>query len=203
MNKLLYVVIFLLGAAAGSYITYQKMEEDEEERINAEVETALGRLRCNEVKKGAVKVSKMKEEEREHVKAENLAYAKVAKQYREFEEDAEEMNDADLNKHLAEREHPTDDEKEKTPVIYEITKDEYSESDFVGLTYTYFNEDDILLDEGDDVVDKPEELVGDMLSQFDDRQEIMYVRNNALGIDFEIIRRFSSYAEDILGVTEG
>ena len=203
MNKLLYVVIFLLGAAAGSYITYQKMVEDEEERINAEVETALGRLRCNEVKKEAVKVSEMKEEEREHVKAENLAYAKVAKQYREFEEDAEEMNDADLNKHLAEREHPTDNEKEKNPVIYEITKEEYDESDFVGLTYTYFNEDDILLDEGDDVVDKPEELVGDMLSHFDDRQEVMYVRNNALGIDFEIIRRFSSYAEDILGVTEG
>lgn len=203
MNKLLYVVIFLLGAASGSYITYQKMVEDEEERINSEVEIALGRLRCNEVKKGAVKVSEMKEEEREHVKAENLAYSKVAKQYREFEEDAEEMNDADLNKHLAEREHPTDDEKEKTPVIYEITRDEYDESDFVGLTYTYFNEDDILLDEGDDVVDKPEELVGDMLSQFDDRQEVMYVRNNALGIDFEIIRRFSSYAEDILGVTEG
>lgn len=203
MNKLLYVVIFLLGAAAGSYITYQKMVEDEEERINAEVETALGRLRCNEVKKRAVKVSEMTKEEWEHVKAENLAYAKVAKQYREFEEDAEEMNDADLNKHLAEREHPTDDEKEKTLVIYEITRDEYDESDFVGLTYTYFNEDDILLDEGDDVVDKPEELVGDMLSQFDDRQEVMYVRNNALGIDFEIIRRFSSYAEDILGVTEG
>lgn len=203
MNKLLYAVIFLLGAAAGSYITYQKMIEDEEERINAEVETALERLRCNEVKKESVKVSEMKEEERKHVKAENLAYAKVAKQYREFEEDAEKMNDADLNKHLAEREHPTDDEKEKTPVIYEITKEEYDESDFVGLTYTYFNEDDILLDEGDDVVDKPEELVGDMLSQFDDRQEVMYVRNNALGIDFEIIRRFSSYAEDILGVTEG
>jgi len=203
MNKLLYVVIFLLGAAAGAYITYQKMVEDEEERINAEVETALGRLRCNEVKKGAVKVSEMKEEEREHVKAENLAYTEIAKQYKTFEEDAEEMNDKDLNKHLAEREHPTDDEKEKTPVIYEITRDEYDESDFVGLTYTYFNEDDILLDEGDDVVDKPEELVGDMLSQFDDRQEVMYVRNNALGIDFEIIRRFSSYAEDILGVTEG
>lgn len=195
MNKLLYVVIFLLGAATGSYITYQKMVEDEEERINVEVDAALGILR--------VKGSEMKEEGRGHVKAENLAYAKVAKQYREFEEDAEEMNDADLNKHLAEREHPTDDEKEKTPVIYEITRDEYDESDFVGLTYTYFNEDDILLDEGDDVVDKPEELVGDMLSQFDARQEVMYVRNNALGIDFEIIRRFSSYAEDILGVTEG
>lgn len=202
MNKLLYVVIFLLGAAAGSYITYQKMVEDEEERINAEVETALGRLRCNE-KSASGGNANATEEVTEALKEANLAYVEVAKQYREFEEDAEEMNDADLNKHLAEREHPTDDEKEKTPVIYEITRDEYDESDFVGLTYTYFNEDDILLDEGDDVVDKPEELVGDMLSHFDDRQEVMYVRNNALGIDFEIIRRFSSYAEDILGVTEG
>lgn len=202
MNKLLYVVIFLLGAAAGSYITYQKMVEDEEERINAEVETALGRLRCKE-KPASGSNANATEEVTKALKEANLAYVEVAKQYREFEEDAEEMNDADLNKHLAEREHPTDDEKEKTPVIYEITRDEYDESDFVGLTYTYFNEDDILLDEGDDVVDKPEELVGDMLSHFDDRQEVMYVRNNALGIDFEIIRRFSSYAEDILGVTEG
>lgn len=199
MNKLLYVVIFLLGAAAGSYITYQKMVEDEEERINAEVETALGRHRRNEIK--VVKTSEMTEEEQDHVKAENLSYTEIAKQYKAFEEDAEEMNDKDLNKHLAEREHPAEDTE--TAVIYEITRDEYDESDFVGLTYTYFNEDDILLDEGDDVVDKPEELVGDMLSYFDDRQEVMYVRNKALGIDFEIIRRFSSYAEDILGVTEG
>ena len=202
MNKLLYAVIFLLGAAAGSYITYQKMVEDEEERINAEVETALGRLRCKE-KSASGSNANATEEVTKALKEANLAYVEVAKQYREFEEDAEEMNDADLNKHLAEREHPTDDEKEKTPVIYEITRDEYDESDFVGLTYAYFNEDDILLDEGDDVVDKPEELVGDMLSHFDNRQEVMYVRNNALGIDFEIIRRFSSYAEDILGVTEG
>lgn len=84
-----------------------------------------------------------------------------------------------------------------------IHKDEYGEVDFAEMTLTYYEGDDVLADAKDKVVDDQDKIVGvGNLSKFGHGSEdpnVVYVRNDELGADIEIIRNNKTYAEEVHG----
>ena len=91
---------------------------------------------------------------------------------------------------------------------YIITHDEYfeAEKDYETISLTYFQLDDTLVDESDQPIENTDETVGDEhLTRFGSGSKdknIVYVRNDKLGIDYEITRSKGSYLEEVLGLPE-
>lgn len=102
-----------------------------------------------------------------------------------------------------------EEKKSRTPdEPYIITHDEYfeGEKDYDTVTLTYFVVDDTLVDERDKPVDDSDATVGDgNLVRFgagSKDNNIVYVRNERLETDFEIVRSKGSYLEEVLGMPE-
>lgn len=88
---------------------------------------------------------------------------------------------------------------------YIIPLDEYmsGESEYEQVTLTYFEEDDVLCDDGEMPLDDVDNIVGLANLQAFGRQSkdanVVYVRNDRLQIDYEICRDLRSYAEVVAG----
>lgn len=91
---------------------------------------------------------------------------------------------------------------------YVISRHEFmaNDTDFAQMTLTYFEEDDVLVDSDDTPIEYIEDTVGlNQMSRFGVMSEdnnIVYVRNPAREIEFEIIRNKGNYAKDVLGFIE-
>lgn len=91
---------------------------------------------------------------------------------------------------------------------YLITADEYMEpyENYGKLSITWFEEDDILIDESDESIIDSTELIGsDVLRAFGHNprdKDTIHVRNDKFEGDFEVTRDRRSYAEVIAGVRE-
>lgn len=92
--------------------------------------------------------------------------------------------------------------------IYIIDFDEFTEghsfhhndvlTEYEQLTLTYYAGDDTLLDDADEMVDDPMSLVSNSLYNFgflSGNDNVVYVRNERIGVDFEIIRVEGCYKE--------
>lgn len=85
---------------------------------------------------------------------------------------------------------------------YVIHKDEYGETDNNEVTLSYYAGDDILCDQQDRIVDDQRRLVGDSLDKFghgSHDRNVVYVRNEELEIDMEVIKSDKTYAEEVHG----
>lgn len=91
---------------------------------------------------------------------------------------------------------------------YIIARDafENSEVGYRQLTLTYFIEDNVLLDEDEDIVEDIEKWAGmGNLQRFGLQSgdpNVVYIRNEPMSVDFEVIRSRGSYKELVLGLTE-
>ena len=91
---------------------------------------------------------------------------------------------------------------------YIITHDEFfeGEKNYDTQSLTYYEVDDTLTDEHDKPLEQTDKLVGDEhLVRFGSGSKdknIVYVRNDRLGIDYEIVRSTGSYLEEVLGMPE-
>lgn len=114
----------------------------------------------------------------------------------------------------AEAEHPRDDEAEynpnedlndpklrnREPVIIshdEYWGDEYEHHDKLALYY--YVEDDVLATEDGDVIDNIILNVGDALTKYGFKtndEDVIYVRNFKLAVDYEIAKVYGSYEDD-------
>jgi hypothetical protein len=102
----------------------------------------------------------------------------------------------------------TDDEKDlrdrRTPYILE--KDEYleSDSDFNQTTVTYYAGDETLADERDDIIEDIDKVVGlANLQRFGHGSgdpRVLYVRNELLEIDYEILLHEDKYKDLVAGM---
>lgn len=95
-----------------------------------------------------------------------------------------------------------------TDAPYIISHDEYyqNETDYDQATLTYFEGDDVVADDRDQPLPDPEVTVGDEnLARFGHGSKdnnIVYVRNDELEVDFEILRSNGKYAKEVLGFDE-
>lgn len=89
---------------------------------------------------------------------------------------------------------------------YIITHDEFyeGEKNYDTASLTYYEIDDTLVDERDKPLEQTDKLVGDdHLVRFGSGSKdknIVFVRNDRLGIDYEIVRSKGSYLEEVLGM---
>jgi hypothetical protein len=89
---------------------------------------------------------------------------------------------------------------------YIIHQDEFNNNqlEFGHQTWTYYAGDDILSDERDEVVVRPELVVGEEnLKKFghgSDDTEVVFIRNEKVGMEFEICRSWKSYASEVHGI---
>jgi hypothetical protein len=89
---------------------------------------------------------------------------------------------------------------------YVIHQDEFNErnNEYTQLTWTYYAPDNILVDEHDEVVVRPELTVGEQsLKRFghgSDDENVVFVRNDRIEIEWEICRTLKSYEVEVLGL---
>lgn len=91
---------------------------------------------------------------------------------------------------------------------YVIHKDEFNESEEQEQsTLTYFEGDDVLCDERDTPQDNRDAMIGEEnLQHFghgSGDRNVLYVRNEVLGMDFEIVRSDGLFAQEVHGFEPG
>lgn len=119
--------------------------------------------------------------------------SELVKKYNGGEEVEEDLDDED-----DEESYQVDFSEPKEP--YLISEDEFETvNEFEKEDLVYWEADDTLSDSRDEVVDDVIGVVGYSLTEFND-EEFIHVRNERLGIDFEIQRMEGSYQENILGM---
>ena len=87
---------------------------------------------------------------------------------------------------------------------YILTREEYmlGEKDYTQATVTYFEADDVLADERDEPIEDVEKKIGRENLRFgsgSDDPNLVYIRNDKLEIDFEVIRSRGAFAHEVLG----
>ena len=236
MNTIVKVALgFVAGAVTGGIGTYfglrSRFARETQKEINEYREIARERIRAaNEF------VDKMTKEE----KKSEEAYDKAANSYDKFVDytsyyDDEHCNlrdelnavsqavkDENFDKHMAEREHPEEDEEDldeefdneekieslrkskedkKLPYIIDAAAFHNTQQWYDKITLTYFEGNDVLTDDREDPIDNPEELVGTDYKKFfgidENEPDIVMIRNDCNGCDYEICRVPASYAGDV------
>lgn len=92
----------------------------------------------------------------------------------------------------AEAESPEEEDSNKP---YLITEDEFlnDKNEYDKISLTYYMEDETLTDECDEPVDVEETVSSDIYNQFKELTGDIYIRNNILQTDFEIMKVESTY----------
>jgi len=92
------------------------------------------------------------------------------------------------------------------PYVISLQEFMEEEEEFDKLTITYFEKDEALTDERDQLVPDIDAIVGSYsLTRFgyrSDSPDVVYVRNENISCDFEICRETGSFSETILGLEE-
>lgn len=90
---------------------------------------------------------------------------------------------------------------------YIISDIEFSEEykDHDKITLWYYEKDNVVVDDREEIVDEVEYVLGDdSLQAFESEdspsQNSIYVRNEKTGADYEVIRIFGSFPENVLGI---
>lgn len=108
------------------------------------------------------------------------------------EDDSNDQNDEDVveETHLEPRKDP-----------YFITEDEYyKDNSFDKEVLVYYEDDEVLSDSREEMIDDVHHTVGDAIEEFErSGEEFLYIRNERLGMDFEIQRVEGSYQEAVYG----
>jgi hypothetical protein len=109
---------------------------------------------------------------------------------------------------LAEFDYPEEIKNRTEYAPYVISHDEFMESEpgYQQVTITFFEGDDVLSDERDQVIEDIEETVGvENLKQFGHGSKdpkIVYIRNDRLELDFEVVQSQNKYVEEVLGFVQ-
>lgn len=110
-------------------------------------------------------------------------------------------------------EHPMGNDEEVRPERntdkpYLISVDEYmkDERDYAKITVTYFEKDETLMDEREEILPDILATVGDdFFNHFGEESQdpnIVYIRNEQLKVDFEVMKDEGSYGATILGMDD-
>lgn len=177
MNK---VIIFVLGAATGTLVTWKILDKKYRELAEEEIKSV------EEYYKSKEKLEKKFEEEKEEVvfEPEELEEKEEVVEYKEK---------------LEELGYSVDDITEPSVdyiAPYVIEPEEFGEmGGFATRSWTLYS-DFIITDEIGNIVFEPEKVIGDALEHFGEYEEdCIHVRNENLECDIEILKHESTFAE--------
>lgn len=91
-----------------------------------------------------------------------------------------------------------------SPYVIHLDEHTQNEKEYIQTTLTYYEEDDVLADEHDHIIEDKDETVGDHnLLKFghgSNDVNVVYVRNDVIEMDIEVLRSNGSYAEEVHGL---
>lgn len=97
-------------------------------------------------------------------------------------------------------------ERRGSSTIYIISSQEFEEGekDYSQNTLTYFEGDDVLVDERDKPIHHKNSVIGDgnnlLFGEESNDPNVVYIRNEHLEVDFEVCRSRGTFTEEILGI---
>lgn len=218
------IIAFCAGAAIGSLVTYLFTKENadeirEQERESVKRAYGFYDQNDNDIQSGGEVVS---DEEASMYRKINKtrSYDGYDKYYNggaDLDLRGNYFNDSLVSADFptqtaAESEHPTDEDNKQPYVIsleeYEKDDTVYDEDgeafhtkifDKINLTY-YEGDDTLILDQNGDVLNIEETVGNDALNRFGEyEKDTVYVRNENLGADYEVVREHGSYSKEVLG----
>lgn len=134
-----------------------------------------------------------------------IRYNRETGEYESFEADKKEISTVEdlVQSYISEEdENPQDD----GPFIVSVDSFQNEYEHYSKNTLIYYEIDDILTDDRDEVITNSDEYIGpDALDSFgegSDDENVVYVRNFKKEADYEIIREKGSYRETVLGFQE-
>lgn len=188
MNIIKGILIFTAGVAigvGGSYIYLKKKIKEKDNEVQ-EVRDYYNEKYLDEKKRAdkiiddSKKLDKVIEDYTKKQEEDKVKYNKIGKEKEENEEVK------------AEAESPEEDEPTKP---YLITEDEFlnDKNEYEKISLTYYALDDTLADEFDEMIDIEEAISTDIFNQIAESKDDLYVRNNSLETDFEIMKVEGSF----------
>lgn len=179
-NTIKNVLIFSLGAATGSLVAWRLLKTKYEQFAQNEIDSYKEHVR---VKKENTKVEKVEEEAKDEQK-----------------EEVVEETENGVPKDLLNRYRSNNYEKEDSKLVkepYVISPDDYGMADgYECVSLTYYA-DGVLTDEWDNVIDDPDDIVGDDFAshfgEFED--DSVFIRNERERRDYEILRDLNTFVE--------
>lgn len=186
-NAVKTTLAFILGAAAGAAVAYKALKTKYERKAQEDIDAyrAYADERISAAR-GETKTEEAPEEATD-------------------ESDGEDDPMAPLS-NLVGRYRSDDYRKEESNIVnepYIIAPEDYGTRDGFECTSLTYYADGVLADEWDNVIEDPDSLVGeDFEEHFGEyEQDSVFVRNDGLKRDFEILRDYDTYA-DVVGTTE-
>ena len=182
MNK---AIMFVIGAATGSVVTWYIVKEKYRRLANEEIESVVERFKNRE--------------KDEDVKESNTPdYFQEAKEQLDKKEAV-----TDYTKEVNKLGYTVDDDYTVEVEVgsdvaepFVIAPVDFGEMPgYDSKSWTYYS-DFVLTDENDDIVADPESIIGDALSHFGDfDDDSVYVRNDNLECDYEILKHDKTFSE--------
>lgn len=187
-GSLLFSVGAALGFGCGWYFFKEKYRRIADEEIDSVKKYYLEKhlkeqKELEKLEKDSEKLDEAIEKYTDKKETEKTEYHKIGENDKKEEEALK-----------AEKESPEEEEPSRP---YLITEDEFlndkNEYDKISLTYYMF--DDTLADEYDELIDIEETISTDIYNQIAGSEEDLYVRNNVIETDFEIMKVEGSFHE--------
>lgn len=186
-NTLSKVLIFVAGAAVGSVVTWKlveaKYKKIADEEI-ASVKEVFGMTHAEEKDEEPVEV-----EEDDIPEEQTIEQARVILKENGYTNYA--LTPEEVEQKMKDVERP-----------YVIPPEEYGELyDYDTIELTYYVEDGVLADDGNEPIDNIDEVVGyDSLRKFGEYEDdAVHVRNDVMKVDYEILLSIERY-EDVVSV---
>ena len=182
-SKVMNTVIFAVGAAVGSAVTWKLVKDKYEKLAQEEIDSV------KEV------FSKRKSETESQDETEEPETGKdVMSKDSTIVEYADLLRKQGYNNNLNKKGKEKESDEMTEP--YVITPDEFVDGEeYEKITLIYYA-DNVLADEDDDLVNNVEDIIGDALSHFGEYEEdAVYVRNEQLRAEYEILKDLRTYAE--------
>lgn len=176
------VLMFALGAAAGSLLTWKLIEKKYKDLADEEIASVVERFRERSEKRDDI-------DKYYHDDA-DVVFDKM-----------QEDNETDYTYKLEELgyiDEPNIEEGEEDDLIapYVISPEEFGEKEGYGTTSWTYYADSILTDEDGEIVTDPELIIGDGLLHFGDYEDdSVCVRNENEHCDFEILKHSKTHSE--------
>lgn len=173
--------IFVAGAAAGAAVAWKIAKTKYAQIAQEEIDSVKEAFSIRKGNGDTETIdSSPADGENEKVDEDRLEYEKIVSD----------------NKYATESEEVKEDQDMDDGKPYVIAPEEYGDCDYATVSLTIYA-DGIVTNEQDKIVDNVDELVGnESLTHFGEYEDdSVYVRNDKLKIDFEILKDYRDYSE--------
>ena len=181
--------IFLLGATAGSLITWKLIEDKYKKLADEEIESVKERFKEREKKekKSKNEYNTYKDIIKDLSYDNNRENKESENNIKEFSTSVSELVKEDID--------DVQKENQRLSNIEIITSDEFGDLEGYDSSYWTLYSDNILVDDFNNVITEPKLFLGNALDNFDDEDSI-FVRNHDTSTDYEILKVLEKWKEE-------